>query len=325
MGVDHQRPRLHARPIAGEKRGEPDRDGQGAIPGQSWPLIVETKRARALRRPDAKRPNRDAATGMPPSIDERLRIGPPARPAASRTQAPYDDLSPHERQTQLLRAAEEQRMATMVEARRRIRTNHEPAGDTKGKGAPKRNRAAVPIPIVPKPAVPDAIVVARSAESLVATSEAIRPQVEPEVARAEERQSPARRKGPTRRDILWRLSGLALLAAAGASSLIHRHVLSLTRNHAASALEMGLGLTSFVLASLGVLLMMYGAGLRDGWVSETDNRPGVRTGHRGGHPEETEHMDLAIFGSGREAIAALLAHRTQEHIARTPGPPARPR
>jgi|GEM_PF-6732285 len=212
----------------------------------------------------------------------------------------------------------------MVEARRRIRTDHEPAGDAKGKGVQTRIRAAVPIPIVPKPAVPDAIVVAKPEDSHVATSEAIRPQVEPEVARAEERQLPARRKGPTKRDILWRLSGLALFAAAGASSLIHRHVLSLTANHAASALEMGLGLTSFVLASLGVLLMMYGAGLRDGWVSETHNRPGGRTGQRGGQPEETEHMDPAIFGSDREAIAALLAHRTQEYIARTPSPPVRP-
>jgi hypothetical protein len=279
---------------------------------------------RALRGPGAGRQNRDAATGMAPSIHERWRTAPPARPTASQPQPASGDLSPHERQAQLLRAAEEQRMATMVEARRRIRTGHQPAEDAKGNGTPKRTRPTVSIATVPVRAVPDAIVVARAAEIDVAAREAITPQFEPEVARTAEYQSPARRKGLTKRDILWRLSGLVLFAAAAGSSLIHRHVLSLTANHAASAVEMGLGLTSFVLASFGVLLMMPGAALRDRWVSERTTRPRVRTGHRGGHPEDAEDMDPAIFGSGREAIAALLAHRTHAHSAQTSNLPARP-
>ncbi len=98
------------------------------------------------------------------------------------------------------------------------------------------------------------------------------PYVKPVEARGADCPSQARPTRFTARDIVWRLSGIAFFAAAAGSSLIHRHVLSLEAKRAASALEMGLGLTSFVLASLGVLLMIHGAGLRDTWGPRDDRR-----------------------------------------------------
>lgn len=95
----------------------------------------------------------------------------------------------------------------------------------------------------------------------------------------------------TRRDLAWRLAGVVLLAAAGATSLIHRDVLAAAGNRPASAVEMGLALASFVLAGLGATLIVNGVRLRGAWRSgcapanERDAKPtGSPGGTNAAHP-----------------------------------------
>lgn len=70
----------------------------------------------------------------------------------------------------------------------------------------------------------------------------------------------------TRRDLRWRLAGAILLAAAGGSSLLNRHVAAGAGQPA--PIETVLGLASFLLASLGILLLINGPRLRDKWRDE---------------------------------------------------------
>lgn len=314
MGIDRQRPKSGARMIAGEERGvRADRPARTLAPGKSHPVIVETKRVRVLRRPDAAKPaDRDVVTCIAAASPALPRIAPrsPLPPCPIR-----EVLSPHERHARLLCAAEEQRMATMAEARRRCHTDHQPVVTAKREGAPKGLHGGVTPPTTPapEPGVLHAVAASQPVQRPFAASKTATSIAGPETTRAADHRFPDRGPRFTKRDILWRISGVALVAAAAGSSLIHRHVLSLEANHAASALEMGLGLTSFVLASLGVLLMIHGAGLRDKWVLERSThalRPEQTAGHRAGHPGDFEHLDPAASGSGREAIAAMLVQRT---------------
>ena len=75
-----------------------------------------------------------------------------------------------------------------------------------------------------------------------------------------------------RRKLGWRMGGAALFAAACGSSFMHRQVLASAAGQPASAMEMGLGLASFILASLGMLLMVRGARLSGAWRKELDRR-----------------------------------------------------
>lgn len=75
-----------------------------------------------------------------------------------------------------------------------------------------------------------------------------------------------------RPDLAWRMRGAALFAAACGSSFMHRQVLASAAGQPASALEMGLGLASFILASLGMLLIVQGAHLSGTWGKELDHR-----------------------------------------------------
>ena len=73
-----------------------------------------------------------------------------------------------------------------------------------------------------------------------------------------------RRTGPGRpvvaagKQLAWRCAGVVALAAAWLSSLAHRTVLDASRAGPATALETLLGLATFILASLGVLLLIHG-------------------------------------------------------------------
>jgi hypothetical protein len=58
-----------------------------------------------------------------------------------------------------------------------------------------------------------------------------------------------------------RLLGLILLAASWASTIVHRGVYEAARQGPAQAIEFGLSLATFVLATTGVLLMIHGAKL----------------------------------------------------------------
>lgn len=62
-------------------------------------------------------------------------------------------------------------------------------------------------------------------------------------------------------DVASRLLGVLLLAGSCGSSLIHRSVYEAARHGSARAIEFGLGLLTFVLASAGLLLVFHGARL----------------------------------------------------------------
>ncbi len=56
-----------------------------------------------------------------------------------------------------------------------------------------------------------------------------------------------------------RLLGVVLLLASGGTTLLHRAIYAAARP--AQALELAIGLTTFVLASVGMLLLIHGAAL----------------------------------------------------------------
>ncbi|WP_294213690.1 hypothetical protein [uncultured Sphingomonas sp.] len=58
-----------------------------------------------------------------------------------------------------------------------------------------------------------------------------------------------------------RLLGVALLGCSGGSTLVHRGVYEAARHGPAQAAEFGLALLTFILASTGMLLLVYGAKL----------------------------------------------------------------
>lgn len=126
-----------------------------------------------------------------------------------------------------------------------------------------------------------------------------------------------------RRDMAWRLGGLVALAAAGGTSLLHRSVLATQVNRPASSLEFVLGLCGFVLASLGVLLLIQGAKLRDGWVRACDTQQQARGGDRTAATDAEDAQawktaaaaDPYALAGGRAALAVFLADRANRAAA----------
>lgn len=127
----------------------------------------------------------------------------------------------------------------------------------------------------------------------------------------------------SRRDILHRLVGVAVLLGAGASTLLHREVWLVHASGPASGLEAALGLLTFALASLGVLLIIGGARLRDGWKRDCDRAARCREQRiKPNHDAvdaESEHrrimvaaVDSMAFASGRAAIATFLVMRARQ-------------
>ncbi|NLS27108.1 hypothetical protein S2M10_21010 [Sphingomonas sp. S2M10] len=78
------------------------------------------------------------------------------------------------------------------------------------------------------------------------------------------------------RKVGHRLVGVLMILAACGTTLVHRAIWTMARHGPAQAAEMGLALTSFVLASLGMLLLLHGDKLCAGrsWGSDlrTDRR-----------------------------------------------------
>lgn len=67
----------------------------------------------------------------------------------------------------------------------------------------------------------------------------------------------------TRADCLWRLSGVALFGAAGLISLAHKRVAAAAAGGPPSGWEALLALASFLVATLGAVLVLNGVRLRD--------------------------------------------------------------
>jgi translation initiation factor IF-2 len=131
--------------------------------GRSNTVIVETKRARVLRRPgEPDGPVADAAPVAAPTPVAAPAPAPQPRapqpaPAPVRQQAP-SNLSPQERQAKLLREAEEQRMNTLEEGRRRQEAERAKAIEDERNRVADRARAEAeakapkPVEVVPAPA-----------------------------------------------------------------------------------------------------------------------------------------------------------------------------
>ena len=119
MADQTEKPKLSTRPPLGLKRTvETGKVKQSFSHGRSNTVVVEVKKRRILGRPgeEAARPAPAAEAPAP----EPVKAAPaPAKPAAPR-RAPADDiLSRRELQEKLLREAEEARMTSLEEARRR--------------------------------------------------------------------------------------------------------------------------------------------------------------------------------------------------------------
>lgn len=66
---------------------------------------------------------------------------------------------------------------------------------------------------------------------------------------------------PAMRDMGHRLCGLAMLSAAGVTTMIHRTVYDVSHDGPATLSEFALGLATFVLGCLGLLLVIHGRAL----------------------------------------------------------------
>ena len=119
MADQTEKPKLGTRPPLGLKRTvETGKVKQSFSHGRSNTVVVEVKKRRILGRPGEAPP----AAPEPAPVAEAPKPAPkPAAPApAARKPSPQDDItSRKELQTKLLREAEESRLASLEEARRR--------------------------------------------------------------------------------------------------------------------------------------------------------------------------------------------------------------
>ncbi|KQM47151.1 translation initiation factor IF-2 [Sphingomonas sp. Leaf208] len=154
--TDNEKPKLGMRAPLGVKRTvETGQVKQSFSHGRSNTVIVETKRARVLRRPgepdvqvaDAAPVAAPAPAAAPAAPAPQARAPQPA-PAPVRQQ--QSNLSPQERQAKLLREAEEQRMNTLEEGRRRQEAERAKAIEDERNRVADRARAEAEAK-VPKP------------------------------------------------------------------------------------------------------------------------------------------------------------------------------
>ncbi|KQO07035.1 translation initiation factor IF-2 [Sphingomonas sp. Leaf242] len=211
--TDNEKPKLGMRAPLGVKRTvETGQVKQSFSHGRSNTVIVETKRARVLRRPgepdvqvaDAAPVAAPAPAAAPAAPAPQARAPQPA-PAPVRQQ--QSNLSPQERQAKLLREAEEQRMNTLEEGRRRQEAERAKAIEDERNRVADRARAeaeakapkpveapapapapvveAAPAPVAaptPAPAPVEASVAAAPAPAPVAAAPAPAPKPAPVVA-----------------------------------------------------------------------------------------------------------------------------------------------
>ncbi len=150
--TDNEKPKLGMRAPLGVKRTvETGQVKQSFSHGRSNTVIVETKRARVLRRPGEPEPVQEAAPVPAPA---------PVAAPAPQARAPEpvaprpvpSNLSPQERQALLLRQAEEQRMQTQEETRRRAESDRLRAADEERARAEARAKAEAEAKAAPAPA-----------------------------------------------------------------------------------------------------------------------------------------------------------------------------
>ncbi|MGA1800011.1 translation initiation factor IF-2 [Sphingomonas sp. 4RDLI-65] len=221
--TDNEKPKLGMRAPLGVKRTvETGQVKQSFSHGRSNTVIVETKRARVLRRPGepdvqvADAPVAAPAPAAAPAAPAPQARAPQPAPAPVRQQ--QSNLSPQERQAKLLREAEEQRMNTLEEGRRRQEAERAKAIEDERNRVAERARAeaeakapkpvetpapapapvveAAPAPVAapmpaPAPAPVEAPVAAAPAPAPVAAAPAPAPKPAPVVAAPAPKPAPA--------------------------------------------------------------------------------------------------------------------------------------
>jgi translation initiation factor IF-2 len=143
--TDDNKPKLGMRAPLGVRRTiETGKVKQSFSHGRSNTVIVETKKARVLRRPGDPAPAPVVEEAAPPPP-------PPPPPAAPARPAPTGETA-QERQARLLREAEEQRLRLAEEARVREEREARAAEEARARAAEEKARAAA----APKPEAPAA-------------------------------------------------------------------------------------------------------------------------------------------------------------------------
>ena len=146
--TDNEKPKLGMRAPLGVKRTvETGKVKQSFSHGRSNTVVVEVKRRRVIggRPGEAEAPVQEAPVAAPAPVAP-APAAPPRAPAASN-----GGLSPQERQAKLLRDAEEQRMHSLEDTRRREETDRQRAADADRARAEERARAAAAPAPTPEP------------------------------------------------------------------------------------------------------------------------------------------------------------------------------
>ncbi|URW75658.1 translation initiation factor IF-2 [Sphingomonas donggukensis] len=146
--TDNEKPKLGMRAPLGLKRTvETGQVKQSFSHGRSNTVVVEVKRRRILGPGGA--PQAEAPQDVAP---EPAPVAAPPPPPAAPVRAPASDLSPQERQAKLLREAEEQRMGSLEETRRREEQAKVQAAEDEKRRAAERTRAEAEAAAAPAPA-----------------------------------------------------------------------------------------------------------------------------------------------------------------------------
>jgi hypothetical protein len=127
------------------------------------------------------------------------------------------------------------------------------------------------------------------------------------------------------RDLMHRLAGIVALLGTAASMLFHGALRPVHASLWAVAAELAFGLVTFILASFGLLLVLGGSRLRDGWKRTCEHaalQREQRTRTTGDFVNDAEAenrrimaaaaIDPLAFAGGRAAIAAFLVMRAHQ-------------
>jgi len=146
---DNDKPKLGMRAPLGVRRTvETGKVKQSFSHGRSNTVIVETKKARVLRRPGDPAPVREPeveaapAVAAPPPAPAPAPAAPAPRPQAAPAPRPMTPLERREQQERLLREAEEARMAALEDARRREEMAARESSEEERRRAEENRRAA---------------------------------------------------------------------------------------------------------------------------------------------------------------------------------------
>ncbi|WP_375394830.1 translation initiation factor IF-2 [uncultured Sphingomonas sp.] len=175
--TDNEKPKLGMRTPLGVKRTvETGKVKQSFSHGRSNTVVVEVKRRRVLG-PGGAAPEAQVQEG--PRIEAATPVPVATAPQPAQPRAPVSNLSAQERQALLLREAEDQRMHTLEDARRREESDRQRVAEDERLRIEENRRVQMDPPAAPEPvAVPEPAAVEAAAPSEVT------PRHEPEVAKA---------------------------------------------------------------------------------------------------------------------------------------------